>query len=165
MELELTIESKQTGSTETKRLPISSPGQPKGGRLVLGRGPESPVALEGTGLSREHLAFEVNGNGCEVIDLSANGTWVNGQRLTAGKKYPAKSTDRIEIPGYSLGCTVVAEVSKAPVKKEEPAKTPVPKTTPPAAAGSLFSSPTALELWTVVMVLAALVVLIIFVKL
>ena len=50
MELELTIETKDSGAVVVQRLPLN-------GRIVLGRGPESPVALEGAQISRDHIAF------------------------------------------------------------------------------------------------------------
>lgn len=150
MELELIVESKETGGTEKKRLPLA-------GRLTLGRGPESPFALEGTGLSREHLAFESGAGGVEVVDLSSNGTWLNGRRLQPGKRYPASGADRIEIPGYAIRCSVP---ERSPAQGASPSA--------PSEPGSLrarIPSITPLELWTACFVLMALAVLAIFFQL
>jgi len=143
VELELVIQSKETGDTQTKRLTIE-------GRLTLGRGPESPIPLEGHGLSREHLAFEAKDGRLEVVDLSSNGTWLNGRRLSPGKPSPATPADRIEIPGYAI-------------RYSTPKPAPAAQT-PPAPHSPRRALPrlTKLELCTLVLALAALAITLIF---
>lgn len=143
------VESKETGGTEKKRLPFA-------GRLTLGRGPESPFALEGNGLSREHLAFESSAAGVEVVDLSSNGTWINGRRLEPGKRYPASGADRIEIPGYAIRCSVPAMAPSHLISLE------TPMLSGPGSLRAKIPAITPLEFWTACFVLSALAVLAIF---
>ncbi|MFT3710697.1 MAG: sigma 54-interacting transcriptional regulator [Archangium sp.] len=53
-------------------------------RLLVGRVPEADLQLLDEKVSREHCVFERRGATTELRDLgSRNGTWVNGERLTA----------------------------------------------------------------------------------
>ena len=52
MQLELSIEIRDTGEVSVQRLPLKN-------RIVLGRGPESQVALDGPLIFREHIAFAI----------------------------------------------------------------------------------------------------------
>ncbi|MBL8910800.1 MAG: sigma 54-interacting transcriptional regulator [Archangium sp.] len=53
-------------------------------RLLVGRVPEADLQLLDEKVSREHCVFERKPSGFELRDLgSRNGTWVNGERLTA----------------------------------------------------------------------------------
>ena len=53
-------------------------------RLLVGRGPETDLQLIDEKVSREHCVFERLGEAVVLKDLgSRNGTWVNGERLTA----------------------------------------------------------------------------------
>jgi phosphoserine phosphatase RsbU/P len=60
----------------------------KGERLVLGRSSTTELCFpEDAGLSRQHLAFEQEGDGWAIRDLgSKNGTLLNGSRLTGAKR-------------------------------------------------------------------------------
>jgi predicted component of type VI protein secretion system len=72
------------------------------GELVLGRGPESPLLLDGTGISREHFRLHSAGDDIFVTDLSSNGTWLNTKRLQRGDPHPLAPADAIEIPGFEI---------------------------------------------------------------
>lgn len=78
--------------------------------LVIGRGAEEGVLLEGGDLSREHLVFTADDRNIYVTDLSANGTWVNGSRLRKSVRTRVRPEDAIEIPGYTLTVNRVEEV-------------------------------------------------------
>jgi predicted component of type VI protein secretion system len=82
---------------------------------VLGRGPESPVSLEGSEVSREHLAFHAERGIVFITDLSANGTWLNGTRLARNTKTLIQSGDTVEIPGYALRFDADAEVASVAI--------------------------------------------------
>jgi predicted component of type VI protein secretion system len=125
VELELAIETKDTGAVAVERLPL-------GGRLVLGRGPESPVALDGPLISREHVAFEFQEGKLTLEDLSANGSWLNGQSLTRGRRYEVTEADRVQLPGYEFRCLIVG---KEPEAKPAPAAVPPSKRAFPAIGG------------------------------
>jgi predicted component of type VI protein secretion system len=72
------------------------------GRVVLGRGPDSPVLLDGTGISRDHIAIQVENQDLLITDLSSNGTWINGERIAKGQQRRVRASDLIELPGYEV---------------------------------------------------------------
>ncbi len=87
--------------------------------VVLGRSPDSPVPLEGPGISREHLAFHAEDSTVFITDLSANGTWVNGNQLPRNQKFRITDGDTIQLPGYEItfkirSAQVVSGSSTAP---------------------------------------------------
>jgi pSer/pThr/pTyr-binding forkhead associated (FHA) protein len=70
------------------------------GNTVAGRGPDSAIFLPDVTVSREHVRFAVDASGLSMTDLgSTNGTYVNGQRLTAGM---LKEGDQMMIGKYHL---------------------------------------------------------------
>lgn len=95
MDLELNVRSKTDQAAQTYQLPLAS-------RVILGRGPESPVPLDGPSISRQHLVFEWQDGELYVTDLSSNGCWVNGQRIAAGEPFLVNEWEDIEIPGYAM---------------------------------------------------------------
>src|SRR5579863_8112502 len=64
-------------------------------RMVLGRSSSNELSYaDDAGLSRQHLVFERTDGGWTVSDLSSkNGTFVNGERLTA--PHVISESDRI----------------------------------------------------------------------
>ena len=71
-------------------------------RLVVGRGAETDLQLIDEKVSREHCTFERDGDAVILKDLgSRNGTWVNGERLTAPRTLV--TGDQV-----GIGSTVVA---------------------------------------------------------
>ena len=63
------------------------------------------------GVSRTHAVIKAVDNGYVLVDLnSANGTWVNGERLSSGKPYPLPSGSVIQLGRLKL----VAIYSKPP---------------------------------------------------
>jgi predicted component of type VI protein secretion system len=95
MQVAISVRSEETGALDTVRCALDT-------AVMLGRGPESPVQLDGTGISREHLRLHMEGNALFVTDLSSNGTWVNGRRLTRGEPQAVTSTEAIRIPGFEI---------------------------------------------------------------
>jgi len=95
-----------------------------GDGLVVGRGVEHGVLLDGPDLSREHLVITAEGSILFVTDLSSNGTWVNGTRLQRSTKTRITSDDLIEIPGYALRV-------KPADQPEKPAQIPIVRADPP----------------------------------
>ena len=95
MEIQLQVRSKSDGTFQESKHVLDR-------ELVIGRGAECGVVLEGTGLSREHIRLEPDGDGLSVTDLSSNGTWINGARLRRDEKYTLRSGDSIELPGFTL---------------------------------------------------------------
>jgi hypothetical protein len=70
--------------------------------IEIGRAREAEVALEAVGLSRRHARLEpVAVGGYRLVDLgSANGTWVNGRRLTGALEL--RHGDRLQLGPVSL---------------------------------------------------------------
>jgi pSer/pThr/pTyr-binding forkhead associated (FHA) protein len=70
------------------------------GNTVAGRGPDSAIFLPDVTVSREHVRFAVDASGLSMSDLgSTNGTYVNGQRLSAGM---LKEGDQMMVGKYHL---------------------------------------------------------------
>jgi len=78
------------------------------GRVVLGRTPDSPVPLEGAAISREHLALELTGDSVFAIDLSNNGTWVNGSRLQRDERIRIENGDAVDLPDHQMTFHIVS---------------------------------------------------------
>lgn len=95
MEIVFRVRAKAGGSVEEFKVA-------DGGTAVLGRGADSAVYLEGTELSRDHVRIQVQGGAVLVTDLSSNGTWVDGQRLTRDRTVKIGGANKIELPGYAI---------------------------------------------------------------
>jgi predicted component of type VI protein secretion system len=91
-------------------------------KIILGRHLESPVPLQGEGLSRHHFALMVVDDALTVEDLSSNGTWLNGALLKGQAPARIASGDMIEVPGHEIRVLV-----------QDPATTPRPQVEAPAA--------------------------------
>jgi len=95
MQIDLTVTNKANGTSSSSALNLED-------RIVLGRDLNSPIQLEGVGLSREHFSLTLTDDQIFVEDLSSNGTWLNGERLPSRTAVQARHGDLIEIPGYSI---------------------------------------------------------------
>src|SRR5690349_594327 len=95
MDVRLLITSKNDG--QRQQITLSDPKQ-----FVLGRGSSSAAPLDGPGISREHVAFNVDRSQIIVADVSVNGTWINGARLPQQEKRRLEPGDVVEIPGYEF---------------------------------------------------------------
>jgi type VI secretion system protein len=134
MEILLAIRSKADSSTREVKSAI-------GDGLVIGRGAEQGVLLDGPDLSREHLVLTADGPNIYVTDLSSNGTWLNGTRLKRSVKARASAEDLIEIPGYALSYRLADQPEKAAAPVAQmPAPTPdIPEMAPPPAPSGPLS--------------------------
>ncbi|MFN3324003.1 MAG: FHA domain-containing protein [Bryobacteraceae bacterium] len=124
--IQLAVRNQNTNEVRTHHLPFSN-------QLVLGRGPESAVPLEGSSLSREHIIFEAEGHQAYITDLSSNGCWVNGARLERKQRYPINESDTIAIPGYEITFRLIVSLTASEAK--EPA-TPSGRIKPDPATAS-----------------------------
>ena len=95
MELQLVVVAEPDGEPQAFHFPDFE-------RLTLGRGPDSPVPLDGSSLSREHLRFELSDRTLVVTDISSNGAWVNGKSLGAGLPRDLKPGDEVSVAGYRI---------------------------------------------------------------
>jgi predicted component of type VI protein secretion system len=138
MEMLLSIRSKSDGNVREVKHDI-------GNGLVVGRGAERGVLLDGPDLSREHLLLTTDGSDIYVTDLSSNGTWLNGTRLRRSIRSRVRAEDSVEVPGYVLTMRLDGQPEKAdeaPVVQRlqpvaaiaEPSQVFVPITPEPAGA-------------------------------
>jgi predicted component of type VI protein secretion system len=130
MDILLSIRAKADSTTREVRSAI-------GDGLVIGRGAEQGVLLDGPDLSREHLVITAEGTNLFLTDLSSNGTWLNGTRLKRSVKTRISVDDLIEIPGYALNLKFADQPEKV-------AAAPVPPPPPPAAVPEPVAPPPAL---------------------
>src|SRR5262245_5924365 len=142
-------------------------------RLILGRSPESAIPLEGTSISREHVALELVGDSVYAIDLSNNGTWINGNRLKKEERVQLASGDSLELPEYQIGFHI-RDTAQVPLSTSEQQQNSVKVVVPsevlptrqspvrpqPEASRSLekteSKSLTLLEIWTLLITLLAI---------
>jgi pSer/pThr/pTyr-binding forkhead associated (FHA) protein len=115
MEILLSIRAKSDSSTREVKAAIDN-------GLVVGRGAEHGVVLDGPDLSREHLVITADATDLFIADLSSNGTWLNGTRLQRSAKARIQAGDLIEIPGYALSF----KPAKQPGEHEEAIEKPAP---------------------------------------
>jgi phage tail-like protein len=94
-EYRLTIQSNQKSWVYT--IPIRP--EP----VVIGRQPGSDILLEHKEVSRRHAELVCSATECTLKDLnSANGTRLNGQKLTPEVPVTLKSGDSIQVGGFNL---------------------------------------------------------------
>lgn len=172
MELQLVVVAEPDGEPQAFHFPDFE-------RVTLGRGPDSPVPLDGPSLSREHIRFELRDEGLFVTDISSNGSWMNGKALGAGVARAVKPGDEVGVPGYRIRPRLISpepdesaveetvtesnsttepapEAMSAPSDDQTASERPAPEP-PPASPDSPLST---LE-WIVVAVAAAVLVLIV----
>jgi phage tail-like protein len=71
--------------------------------IIIGRQPGIDLLLEHQQISRRHAALHCAATECQIADLgSANGTRLNGQKLTPQVPVPLKPGDSIQIGGFNL---------------------------------------------------------------
>jgi predicted component of type VI protein secretion system len=163
MEVQLLVRSSSEQASRDYVFPIKQ-------RVVLGRSPESAVPLEGTSISREHLALELVGENVYAIDLSNNGTWINGNRLKKEERVQLSSGDSLELPEYQISFHIRDKAeSPAPAPEQNQSSTVkvvVPSELPPTRQNPVrqaeavppqekteSKSLTLLEIWTLLITL------------
>jgi predicted component of type VI protein secretion system len=117
VEIELIVQASEDGSVQEARCNLDR-------RIVVGRDPESPVQIQGPGISREHFALEEQDGRALIFDLSSNGTSVNGNRLEKGRPREIRHGDLIEIPGYQIDFKITGAVEMAPFPDMLPDRPP-----------------------------------------
>jgi predicted component of type VI protein secretion system len=125
MDILLSIRSKADGAVREVKHEI-------GNGLVVGRGAERGVLLDGPDLSREHLVLTTDGTEIYVTDLSSNGTWLNGTRLRRSVRNRVRVEDSIELPGYVLTLKLDGQPEKVEKAEEVPVATAAPRPQPAA---------------------------------
>lgn len=121
LEIEISIETLATARHQVVRVPLTD-------RLTLGRGPDSPVLLEGPQISREHLVLAATGSQLSLCNLSANGTALNGAPIATGYWQPLGLGDLIQVPGYNLAFVLLGQATPAPAPSRVQTLTSTEKT-------------------------------------
>src|SRR5512143_76308 len=143
-EFRLTIQGPQNSWVYT--IPIRS--EP----VIIGRQPGSDLQLDHQQVSRRHAAIHCTPTECSLEDLgSANGTRLNGEKLTSQVPTPLKQGDSIQIGIFKLDFeqTSVEEpvqpqvetVPKLSKRKEKSEVTPDQPDTPPPLLPPVLSGP------------------------
>ena len=105
------------------------------GETIFGRGSECTYRLEDAEVSRKHATFFIQGGSLVVKDeASANGTYVNGQKLVG--QTTLKDGDRIRM-GQTVMIAQVPDVEDATPTVFAPEEVPLPKAAPPLSAPPL----------------------------
>jgi two-component system, NtrC family, response regulator AtoC len=87
-------------------------------RYLLGRGTGIDITLEDASVSRKHLAIELRGEQMLVTDLdSANGTYLNGERLDPGRPAAIDFGDFVHAGATQM---MIEQLSSRPVHEVLP---------------------------------------------
>lgn len=130
MKLQIQLQGEAPGAA-AQQFEVALDGKP----VVLGRGPDSPVPLEGSKLSRSHLAFDALSGQLSVTDLSSNGLWVNSLAIPKKTAIPVSPADEITIPGYRIHVRLLETLP--PALPVSPAAPPVTPTSPAPVASAV----------------------------
>jgi pSer/pThr/pTyr-binding forkhead associated (FHA) protein len=79
--------------------------------IVIGRRSDCNLRISAPQVSRRHCFLRIDSNGVNITDLeSSNGTWLNGQRTVAGKRYFVEDGMRLAIGPVQF----IAHISDGP---------------------------------------------------
>ncbi|MDX2153446.1 MAG: FHA domain-containing protein [Bryobacteraceae bacterium] len=138
------------------------------GPVTLGRGPDSPVPLDDTLISRNHVSVSAQQGTLCVMDLSSNGVWVNGQPIQKMTPIVVSEQDEVRVPGYRLYLQALRPSPPPPpppplpVPAAQPARPTPPPPPPPQVPAERWWKPSALELWTLAAVALAFALLLLY---
>jgi adenylate cyclase len=96
------------------------------GRECAGADPSNCLIVSDPAVSRDHLQIRAAaGSQSTIVDLSSNGTRVNGQRIERDQPIPLADGDRIELGSVAL--TFRADVDDEPIPAEAIPAEPIPE--------------------------------------
>ena len=109
------------------------------GPLVFGREAESDVIVAGNEVSRRHAEIQASNEGYVLVDLSVNGTYVNGQRV--GRRHLLARADVIRIGNDEFRFYAESAPAQAPMgpRPTPPPEEGAPVPRPPTGAGNRLS--------------------------
>lgn len=82
--------------------------------IVIGRGAECNLRLSAPQVSRRHSFLRISADSATITDLdSSNGTFLNGKKLTSGKRYDIPDGARLAIGPVQFTARVQSEVPVA----------------------------------------------------
>ena len=132
--------TKATGTRTGGRLVCLTDGREYNvgdGALSFGRDAASDVVVSGNEVSRHHAEIRNDPAGYLLMDLSVNGTYVNGERI--GKTHLLARADVIRIGNDEFRFYADATATSLPDAKPEPPRAPSPAPAPPAGAAQRLS--------------------------
>lgn len=139
------------GVEETRTSHVDAP------TLHIGHGTGNELALHDVRVALAHASIERVGEAYVLKDLdSANGTYVNRQRVTA---CPLADQDTIDIGPYTLHVHLTAPDAPLTLRVEEPEAAAAPETAKPMAYFAKYSLSTSLITKSRITVVSLLVVL------
>jgi pSer/pThr/pTyr-binding forkhead associated (FHA) protein len=103
--------------------------------LVFGRDASSDVVVGGTEVSRRHAEIQPTPDGYVLMDLSVNGTYVNGERV--GRRHLLARADVIRIGHDEF--RFYADAAAPPAPRGRRSVPPVTAARPPTGAGARLS--------------------------
>jgi pSer/pThr/pTyr-binding forkhead associated (FHA) protein len=107
------------------------------GPLSLGRDAGSDVVVSGNDVSRNHAEIRSEADGYLLLDLSANGTFVNGERI--GKTHTLARADVIRIGNDEFRFYAETASPAAPQPAAQPSQPARSPAMPPAGASQQLS--------------------------
>ena len=122
-----------------------APVEVDGEKMTVGRDASADITVNDSSVSRKHARLERWGSNWAVVDeRSANGTFLDGQRVTesvlrAGQELRfGKVTYKVEMPEPEFGATMIMSSAAADATMVEPAAKarPAPASHPPAPAAA-----------------------------
>lgn len=79
--------------------------------VVIGRGSECNLRLSSPQVSRRHCFLRISSDGASLTDLdSSNGTWLNDEKLTSGKRYTVEDGMAIAVGPVKFVARVESEI-------------------------------------------------------
>jgi pSer/pThr/pTyr-binding forkhead associated (FHA) protein len=107
------------------------------GPLSLGRDAGCDVVVSGSEVSRQHAEIRNEPDGYLLLDLSVNGTYVNGERI--GKTHVLARADVIRIGNDEFRFYADAGSPSSPAPEPEPVAAPAAAAPPPPGAAHRLS--------------------------
>ncbi|MBL7487247.1 FHA domain-containing protein [Frankia sp. AgB1.9] len=103
---------------QTSTTQLTLPGDRK---VVVGRASDSDIVVSHPKVSRRHVALEPSPDGWTASDLSANGLWHDGQRVTSVPVGTQPTRLRLgAVDGPELTLTAIVPVDVPPAAPAEP---------------------------------------------
>jgi len=117
--------------TDGREYPVPDDG------LTFGREAGSDVVVSGDDVSREHATISLAGAGYTIADSSTNGTWVNGELLTAPRILDDADVIKIGPDEFRFYATILQSKAHQDTGSGRSEAPPPPPTLPPGARARL----------------------------
>ena len=112
--------------------------------LIVGRDASCDVVVAQHEVSRRHAEIQIGDDGYILRDTSANGLFVNGERVQGSQKLVRADVLRIGAEEFRFYADVLAPIAVRPVATASPSVPPV--TAPPVAAATAALEPAPMDM-------------------